>query len=84
MKRINPPTYKLIDSEPIIISFMTQIAFSALVEAKAKLLIISLLESIQLICEEKRIEFESVKSLLTKTLKTKITEEAKAAHLLKK
>ena len=63
---------------------MTPIAFSALVEAKSKSCGISLLESVQLICEDKRIEFESVKSLLTKTLKTKITEEAKAAHLLKK
>ena len=85
MKRHNIPTYKLVETiDPIQISFLTPTVFSALVELKSQSGGVPLLEAVQLVCDEKRIECESVKALLTKSLKQKITQEATAAHLLKK
>jgi len=66
------------------IQAMTPTKFSGLVEEKAKTAAIGLLEATQLICEERKMDFELVRSLLTRNLKQRLTSEAKTLHLLKK
>lgn len=64
-------------------SFLTPTVFSQLVEAKVSSASIGILEAIQLVCEERRIEYESVRGLLTKPLKMALTVQASVANLLK-
>ena len=64
--------------------FLTPILFSDLVEKKAAFAKIPLLEAIMIICDERHIEVETVRGLLTKALKIRITLEAVEANLLKK
>jgi hypothetical protein len=79
------PQHKLIPAAPESeVTFLTAADFSTLVEQKATKSAITHLEAVQLVCEERNIEFESVRGLLTKPLKAILTEEATKAHLLKK
>lgn len=86
MVRHNIPTHKLVPDQfdDTEVTFLTAADFSALVERKAATSAITHLEAVQLVCEERNIEFESVRLLITKALKAVLTVEATKAHLLKK
>lgn len=66
------------------VQFLTQTTFSELVKATASDGNITHLEAVLVVCDERKVEYETVRGLLTKDLKTILTAEALKSNLLKK